>query len=60
MSIIKVGQHSLLPRFSNLWEDFFGKDIMEMPGWGRGTSIPATNIEEKTSAFEVTVAVPGM
>ena len=33
---------------------------MEMPGWSRGASIPAVNIEEKSDAFEVAMAVPGM
>jgi len=60
MSLMKVDQHSLLPKFSNFWEDFFGKDIMEMPSWSRGVSTPAVNIEEKDNAFEVAMAVPGM
>lgn len=59
MSVMKVDQHGLLPRFSNLWEDFFGKDIME-PGWRQGSSTPAVNIEEKEGTFEVSMAVPGM
>lgn len=60
MSLIKVDQHSLLPRFSNLWEDLWGKDILEMTPESRGVSIPAVNIEEKEDAFEVAMAVPGM
>lgn len=60
MSLMKVDQHGLVPKFSNLWEDFFGKDIMETPSWSRSFSMPAVNIEEKDNAFEVSLAVPGM
>ena len=60
MSLMKVDQNSLFPRFSDLWEDFLGKDMMEMPRWGKGFSMPAVNIEEKPTAFEVSMAAPGM
>ena len=60
MSLMKVDQNSLFPRFSDLWEDFLGKDIMEMSKWGKGLSMPAVNIEEKPASFEISMAVPGM
>lgn len=60
MSLVKVDQNSLLPRFSDLWEDFLSRDITEAARWGRGFSLPAVNIEEKPEAFEVSMAVPGM
>lgn len=60
MSLMKVDQNSLFPRFSDLWEDFLGKDMMEMSRWGKGLSMPAVNIEEKPAAFEVSMAAPGM
>ena len=59
MSLMKVDQNSLMPKFSSLWEDFFGKNIME-PNWRQDVSMPAVNIEEKDNAFEVALAVPGM
>ncbi|OJW66632.1 MAG: heat-shock protein Hsp20 [Candidatus Amoebophilus sp. 36-38] len=59
MTLMKVDQ-SLFPRFSNLWEDFLGKDVMDMPNWKVGASIPAVNIVEKTDKFLVHLASPGM
>ena len=60
MSLMKVDQNNLFPRFSDLWEDFLGRDIMERPKWSKGFSMPAVNIEEKPTSFEVSMAVPGM
>ena len=60
MSLMKIDQESIFPSLAPLWEDFFGKDIMERAGWRSTSSIPAVNIEEKPHAFEVTVAAPGL
>ncbi len=56
MSLTKVDHSRVLPRLSNLWEDFFGRDITDHTQW----SLPAVNVEEKPEAFEVTLAAPGM
>jgi HSP20 family protein len=57
MQLMKVNQ-GLFPAFSNLWEDFLGKDIMDIPK--ESGSIPAVNIVEKPDKFLVHLAVPGM
>jgi HSP20 family protein len=51
---------SLFPSFSNLWEDFLGKDITDPANWKNGCSVPAVNIVEKPDKFVVHLAVPGM
>ncbi|ACP20988.1 hypothetical protein Aasi_1697 [Candidatus Amoebophilus asiaticus 5a2] len=57
---MKVDQ-SLFPRLSNLWEDFLGKDITDLPNnWKTGASVPAVNIVEKSDKFLVQLAIPGM
>ncbi|MHB9147448.1 MAG: Hsp20/alpha crystallin family protein [Candidatus Amoebophilus sp.] len=56
---MKVDQ-SLFPRLSNLWEDFLGKDITDLPNWKTGASVPAVNIVEKPDKFLVHLAIPGM
>ncbi len=60
MSIMKVDKNNFFPGLSSIWEDFFGRDIMDTPNWRSASSIPAVNIEEKPQAFEVALAVPGM
>ncbi len=60
MSLMKIDQESMFPSLAPLWEDFFGKDIMERAGWRGASSMPAVNIEENPQAFEVTLAAPGL
>jgi HSP20 family protein len=60
MTLMKVDQSNLFPSLSNMWEDFFGRDITDLPSWRSGTSIPAVNIEEKPNEFLVSLAAPGM
>ena len=57
---MKVDNTRLLPRFSNIWEDFFDRDVIDNMQEDQTFSIPDVNIEEKPEAFEVTLAVPGM
>ena len=59
MTLMKVDQ-SLFPKFSDLWEDFLGKDINDLPNWKTGSSVPAVNIVEKPDKFMVHLAIPGM
>lgn len=60
MSLMKLDQRSLLPSFSNIWEDFFGRDITDFSSPRMNASLPAVNIEEKPDKFLVHLAVPGM
>lgn len=60
MSLMKLDQSSWMPSFSNIWEDFFGRDIADMPSWRMGSSMPAVNIEDQADKFLVYLAVPGM
>lgn len=59
MTLMKVDKN-LFPRFSNLWEDFIGRDIMDIPNSKVGVSIPAVNIVEKSDKYLVHLASPGM
>ncbi len=59
MALVKVNQ-SLFPRFSNLWEDFLGSDITDLPNWETKFTVPAVNIVEKPDKFFVNLAIPGM
>lgn len=61
MSLIKHNHNSLFPKFSTLWEDFFGRDVSDKDK-GRLTTahVPAVNIEESKKAFQLSLAVPGM
>ena len=60
MKLMKSDQRSLLPSFSNIWEDFFRSTIEDFASRGIGASLPAVNIEEKADKFLVHLAVPGM
>lgn len=42
------------------FEDFFSRDLFDMPGWFNTGKSPAVNILEKENAYEVHLAVPGM
>jgi HSP20 family protein len=57
---MKLDQSNLFPSLSNAWEDFFGRDITNLPSWRTGMSMPAVNIEDKPDKFLVHLAVPGM
>jgi HSP20 family protein len=64
MSLIKRNRN-LLPSFSRLWDedDFFNRGLMH---WGlsnfadANSTMPAVNIRETESAYEVQMAAPGM
>lgn len=55
--------NSLLNRFPALFDDFFSRDLFD---WNASnfsntnTTIPATNMKETNSHYEVELAVPGM
>lgn len=64
MSLIKRNRN-LLPSFSRLWDedDFFNRGLMN---WGlsnfadANSTMPAVNIRETDTAYEVQMAAPGM
>jgi HSP20 family protein len=60
MSLMKVDRNDFSPRIPSIWEDFFGRDVMDMSNWAKASSVPAVNIEEKPNEFEVALAAPGM
>ncbi|QHT69529.1 Hsp20/alpha crystallin family protein [Rhodocytophaga rosea] len=48
------------PAFSNLLENFFGKDLGEFVGRDYATTTPAVNVVETKENFTVEVAAPGL
>jgi HSP20 family protein len=59
MSLVKFNDN--LPVFSNLLENFFGRDMDDFRVWSHvGTNLPAVNIRERNEAFELEIAAPGM
>jgi HSP20 family protein len=52
--------NSNLPAFSNLLENFFGKDVTDFVGRDFTASVPAVNVVETAEAFKVEVAAPGL
>lgn len=64
-SLIKLnsnGNNLLFPEFPSLFDDFLTRDIFNLPSRGLfdGKSVPAVNIKETDTAFELEMAVPGM
>jgi len=63
MSITKWNNGRNLPGFTNLFDDFFSRDLWN---WGTAnnsttnTTIPAVNIRETAENFDVEMAAPGM
>jgi HSP20 family protein len=52
--------NSNLPAFSNLLENFFGRDVTDFVGRDFASSVPAVNVVEMAEAFKVEVAAPGL
>ena len=64
-SLIKVNgntKNSLFPEFPSMFDDFMTRDIFNLPTRAkfRGMSMPAVNVKETDSAFELEMAAPGM
>ncbi len=57
MSIINFKNRSLRP--TSWFDDFFNDDFFLVPSQGKQT-VPATNIEETDTSFELEMAIPGM
>lgn len=61
MTLVKWnGNGNANPIFSNLLENFFGKDVNDFVGRDFTTSVPAVNIAQTPEAFKVEVAAPGL
>jgi HSP20 family protein len=62
MTLVKWNSNgnSNLPAFSNLLENFFGRDLSDFVGRDFANSLPAVNVVETAEAFNVEVAAPGL
>ena len=62
MTLVKWNSNgnSNLPAFSNLLENFFGRDLSDFVGRDFTSSVPAVNVVETADAFKVEVAAPGL
>lgn len=64
-SLIKLngnGKSLLFPEFPSLFDDFITKDFLNLPTRAifKDMSVPAVNVKETDSAFELEMAAPGM
>jgi HSP20 family protein len=58
MALVRYNQ-DLLPAFSSMFDNIFGRDLME-PFMRPDATVPAVNIKETEKEFLVEVAAPGM
>ncbi|MGZ3749736.1 MAG: Hsp20/alpha crystallin family protein [Bacteroidia bacterium] len=56
------GNKHLFPEFPSLFDDFLTRDLFSFPMHSafNGSSVPAVNVKETDSAFELEMAAPGM
>ncbi len=56
------GNNHLFPELPALFDDFLTRDLFQLPfqATSKGNSIPAVNVKETESAFELEMAAPGM
>jgi HSP20 family protein len=59
MALIKFNR-DLLPTVNNWMDDFFGRDMLDLPTSGFGYTTPKVNIREDNDNYYVEVAAPGM
>ena len=52
----------MFPEFPSLFDDFLTRELFQLPflAASNGNSVPAVNIKETGSAFELEIAAPGM
>jgi len=61
MKLFKWNTADLKPKFSNIVEKFFGKNINdETTAEQEVSTVPSVNIADEEKAFEVNIAVPGL
>ncbi|MBX6379536.1 MAG: Hsp20/alpha crystallin family protein [Thermoflavifilum aggregans] len=58
MSLIKWNESEVFPSFSQLLDEFFGDDWFR--GVQTGTRVPAVNIHETNTSYELELAAPGL
>ena len=56
------GNSQMFPEFPSLFDDFLTRDIFSFPTRSafNGSSVPAVNVKETDTAFELQMAAPGM
>jgi HSP20 family protein len=56
------GSNHLFPEFPSLFDDFFTRDLFQLPfrAANNADSVPAVNVKETDTAFELEMAAPGM
>ena len=59
MTLVKLN-NDLFPAFSNLFEDFFGRDDEMTPTMNRWNRMPAVNIREDDYNYHLELAAPGL
>ncbi len=61
MKLFKWNTENIKPKFNNLIESFFGKNINDEKEKNQEIStVPSVNIANEDKAFEVKIAVPGL
>ena len=62
MTLVRWNQNgnANVPAFSNLLENFFGRDLTDFVGRDFATSVPAVNVVETAEGYKVEVAAPGL
>jgi HSP20 family protein len=57
------GNDQMFPEFPSLFDDFLTRDLFQLPfrlGQSNNGSVPAVNVRETDTAFELEMAAPGM
>jgi HSP20 family protein len=56
------GNNHLFPEFPSVFDDFLTRDLFNFPmhSISKGSSVPAVNVKETDTAFELEMAAPGM
>jgi HSP20 family protein len=62
MKTLVKSNSNLIPEIPSMFDDFFLRDLFNLPGYDRGSSpsVPSVNIKETDKSYEVEVAAPGM
>jgi len=61
MSIINWrNRNAVMPTFPNLLDNFFRDDDFLANRWNTEMTVPAVNVKETDTAFDIEVAAPGM
>lgn len=55
-----TGNDRMFPKFPSLFDDFVTKDLFSIPFVTGGSTVPAVNVKETETAYELEMAAPGM